>query len=207
MGEKGRSLTLGPQWGTIRAVQPYYSAVDTLPLNCRQRLKASGQPYPKSSCEACGILSPRWKECDAEIAKPLNSPDSPPGSYHYHERTEFVSLLSEIALISHGGGLIGFDSQAEALRKIREITKSFLRNQLDDLQQPDQNQEACKEHVGFHLQPGDQCRLLDGPLMIYLGAEELDEEGLCFGYWTVEDQGHAFVTTIIKPSVARFVKK
>ena len=36
----------------------------------------------------------------------------------------------------------------------------------------------------FHLQPGDLCRLLDGPLMLYVGIKESDEEPMhWFGYW------------------------
>lgn len=190
--------------------------MDTLPASCRQRLVATGQPYPKSSCEACGVLSPKWKECEAEIAKRLNSADSLPSSSfslsHPHflpslPHSTLLSLLKDIALISHGGGLIGFDSQAEALRKIRKITKPFLGDELNKLQQPDQNQEAYKEHAEFHLQPGDQCRLLDGPFMIYLGTEEHDGQAHCFAYWGATNGTDELVTIYLKPSVARFAKK
>jgi len=37
------------------------------PVNCRQRMAAEGKPYPRSSCEACGQFSPKWKECDAAL--------------------------------------------------------------------------------------------------------------------------------------------
>ncbi len=43
------------------------SAHASPPPNCRQRLKAEGKPYPRSSCESCGQLSPMWKTCDAAI--------------------------------------------------------------------------------------------------------------------------------------------
>lgn len=39
------------------------------PNNCRQRLAAEGKPYPRSSCDACGSLAPKWRECDAAIDK------------------------------------------------------------------------------------------------------------------------------------------
>ena len=105
--------------------------MDALPANCRQRLMATGQPYPKSSCEACGTFSPRWEKCN----------------------------------------------------------------------------EACKEHVEFHLQPGDRCRLLDGPFMIYLGTEEHDDQAHCFAYWSASNGTNELVVTHWKPSVARFVEK
>jgi len=38
------------------------------PLLCRQRMAASGLPHPRSSCYACGPLSPKWRECDARVA-------------------------------------------------------------------------------------------------------------------------------------------
>lgn len=37
------------------------------PENCRQRLMAAGEAYPKSSCASCGSLSPKWRECDAAL--------------------------------------------------------------------------------------------------------------------------------------------
>ena len=43
---------------------------------CRQQLAAEGKPYPRSSCEACGQFSPRWRECDARIAA-ISSPENP----------------------------------------------------------------------------------------------------------------------------------
>lgn len=35
------------------------------PENCRQRLRAEGKAYPRSSCEACGQFSPKHAGCDA----------------------------------------------------------------------------------------------------------------------------------------------
>lgn len=37
------------------------------PANCRQRLAHEGKNYPRSSCEACGKWSPKWRVCDAAI--------------------------------------------------------------------------------------------------------------------------------------------
>jgi len=37
------------------------------PPNCRERLLRDGKPYPKSSCEACGSLSPMWRQCNAAL--------------------------------------------------------------------------------------------------------------------------------------------
>ena len=41
------------------------------PANCRQRLQREGKPYPKSGCEACGDMSPLWRQCNAAIAAEL----------------------------------------------------------------------------------------------------------------------------------------
>lgn len=40
-----------------------------LPANCRQRLMHEGKAYPRSSCEACGPMAPKWKECDGLTLK------------------------------------------------------------------------------------------------------------------------------------------
>jgi len=39
------------------------------PANCRQRLQRNGMPYPKSGCDACGNMSPKWQQCDAALAR------------------------------------------------------------------------------------------------------------------------------------------
>jgi len=39
------------------------------PANCRQRLQRNGMPYPKSGCDACGNMSPKWRQCDAALAR------------------------------------------------------------------------------------------------------------------------------------------
>lgn len=39
-----------------------------LPLDCRQRLQATGRPYPRSSCQVCGPFSPNASSCDRVIA-------------------------------------------------------------------------------------------------------------------------------------------
>lgn len=38
------------------------------PENCRERLRAEGKPYPRSSCQACGKFAPKWKECEPIMA-------------------------------------------------------------------------------------------------------------------------------------------
>ena len=38
-----------------------------VPDTCRQKLKKEGKPYPRSSCNFCGQLSPRWRDCDAML--------------------------------------------------------------------------------------------------------------------------------------------
>lgn len=45
-----------------------------VPVNCRQRLAAEGKPYPRSSCAACGQLSPNWRECESMLARPVPQP-------------------------------------------------------------------------------------------------------------------------------------
>jgi hypothetical protein len=37
------------------------------PSTCRERLRAEGKMYPRSSCEACGKWAPKWKECSAAL--------------------------------------------------------------------------------------------------------------------------------------------
>ncbi|MFZ9756088.1 MAG: hypothetical protein ACO3DK_08655, partial [Bacteroidia bacterium] len=39
------------------------------PKNCKVRLQNEGKPYPKSDCEACGTMSPLWRECRADLEK------------------------------------------------------------------------------------------------------------------------------------------
>jgi hypothetical protein len=39
------------------------------PANCRQRLQRNGMPYPKSGCDACGNMSPKWRQCDTALAR------------------------------------------------------------------------------------------------------------------------------------------
>lgn len=36
--------------------------------NCRQRLKAEGKPYPRSSCDSCGKFAPSWRGCDKALS-------------------------------------------------------------------------------------------------------------------------------------------
>lgn len=53
-----------------RAAQPQQAVAvtDEVPAQCRQRLAAEGKPYPRSSCQVCGQLSPKWRECDAALS-------------------------------------------------------------------------------------------------------------------------------------------
>jgi hypothetical protein len=61
----------------------------TPPEGCRQRLAAEGKPYPRSSCAVCGKFSPRWKECDAALARrPAPSLDEARAD---SERLDFVA--------------------------------------------------------------------------------------------------------------------
>lgn len=39
-----------------------------VPINCRQRLMLEGKPIKRSHCDACGPMSPKWRECDAALA-------------------------------------------------------------------------------------------------------------------------------------------
>jgi hypothetical protein len=50
------------------------------PPNCRQRLLRDGKPYPKSSCEACGSLSPMWRQCNAALMALEPTTQPPAGS-------------------------------------------------------------------------------------------------------------------------------
>lgn len=42
-----------------------------VPLMCRERMAASGLPFPRSSCYSCGQFSPKWRECYSKIAAHL----------------------------------------------------------------------------------------------------------------------------------------
>lgn len=54
-----------------------------VPVNCRQRLAAEGKPYPRSSCAACGQMSPNWRECDSMLSRPTPQPPALGGHYDY----------------------------------------------------------------------------------------------------------------------------
>lgn len=53
-----------------RVIDEAMAAADVFdtPLLCRQRMEASGLPYPRSSCYSCGQFAPKSRECDALIA-------------------------------------------------------------------------------------------------------------------------------------------
>lgn len=44
------------------------------------------------------------------------------------------SILERIAIISHGGGLIGFTDESSALNEIRRLSQPFVGNQVNDAQ-------------------------------------------------------------------------
>ncbi|WP_163007868.1 hypothetical protein [Pseudomonas viridiflava] len=50
-----------------------------VPANCRQRLAAEGKPYPRSSCASCGQFSPKWRECESMLARPVYQPPASGG--------------------------------------------------------------------------------------------------------------------------------
>ncbi|WP_147473219.1 hypothetical protein [Pseudomonas coronafaciens] len=62
-----------------------------VPVNCRQRLAAEGKPYPRSSCAACGQLSPNWRKCESMLARPACQPSAlaQPATAKVDERAEF----------------------------------------------------------------------------------------------------------------------
>ena len=50
-----------------RALSAELAKPAAVPDTCRQKLKKEGKPYPRSSCNFCGQLSPRWRDCDAML--------------------------------------------------------------------------------------------------------------------------------------------
>lgn len=70
------------------------------PALCRQRLKSEGKAYPKSTCQACGSMSPNWKACDAMLVAAPEAPEQHPlteeqikdiyASNHWYEMGEFT---------------------------------------------------------------------------------------------------------------------
>ena len=59
-----------PPWALGRAIDVAVAELAkpaAVPDTCRQKLKKEGKPYPRSSCNFCGQLSPRWRDCDAML--------------------------------------------------------------------------------------------------------------------------------------------
>jgi hypothetical protein len=62
------------------------------------------------------------------------------GYYGNHNNTPEVdiddiqSILERIAMISHGGGLIGFVDESSALNEIRRLSQPFVGNQVNRAQ-------------------------------------------------------------------------
>lgn len=53
--------------GAANAIRAELAKPAAVPDTCRQKLKKEGKPYPRSSCNFCGQLSPRWRGCDAML--------------------------------------------------------------------------------------------------------------------------------------------
>jgi hypothetical protein len=88
------------------------------PTNCRQRLQRNGMPYPKSGCDACGSMSPKWRQCDAALDRLIGAEARPAG------------LVERVA--GQIGMLAGFDNwMPEARAAIREVAAAALQMHPD----------------------------------------------------------------------------
>jgi len=85
------------------------------PTNCSQRLQREGKPYPKSDCEACGTMSPMWRQCDVSLA--LEAVNSKPTPNPSQIRSSLVARVAD-AIYRNGTG-DGFREEARAA--IREV--------------------------------------------------------------------------------------
>ena len=47
---------------------------------------------------------------------------------------ELRLILEHVALIAHGGALVGFEDESDALTEIRKHTKPFIGNRINSLQ-------------------------------------------------------------------------
>ena len=54
-------LPVDTSYAAIYTPEETVSAEKSPPANCRERLRAEGKPYPKSSCAVCGtLIKPNW---------------------------------------------------------------------------------------------------------------------------------------------------
>jgi hypothetical protein len=83
------------------------------PPNCRQRLLRDGKPYPKSGCEACGSLSPMWRQCNAALVALEPTTQPPAGSL-----VELVATDAELCRVYSAALLHGF---GPALRAVYDL--------------------------------------------------------------------------------------
>jgi hypothetical protein len=90
------------------------------PTNCRQRLQRIGMPYPKSGCDACGDMSPKWRECDAALDRLIIAEARPVGL------VEQLAALITSATTSRGAA-------QDVLRKVAAWLKEQERRGLADL--------------------------------------------------------------------------
>jgi hypothetical protein len=90
------------------------------PTNCRQRLQRIGMPYPKSGCDACGDMSPKWRECDAALDRLIIAEARPVGL------AEQLAVLITSATTSRGAA-------QDVLRKVAAWLKEQERRGLVDL--------------------------------------------------------------------------
>jgi len=96
---------------------PPVKAVE-VPSNCRQRLEREGKAYPKSSCDACGTMSPAWRQCNAALEAEAAQPQPAPAG----------SLVEQIADALCRAQLDSPSWEPEARAAIREMA-AWLRSQ------------------------------------------------------------------------------
>ena len=96
------------------------------PPNCSQRLQREGKPYPKSDCEACGTMSPMWRQCDVALA--LEAVNSKPTPNPSQIRSSLVARVAD-AIYRNGTG-DGFREEARAA--IREVA-AWLEDENTDI--------------------------------------------------------------------------
>lgn len=93
------------------------------PANCRQRLQRNGVPYPKSGCNACGMMSPKWRECDAALDRLAATESSPAGG----------GLVEEVRRVRTRARQVGLDEDRAAISAVAAWLKEQERRGLVDL--------------------------------------------------------------------------